>query len=197
MWAGADGSEQAPVNGGESGSDWDGLPALEQSGSDDPSKYLAWGADSPWGEYLSGSTESGESDHDSLSPSHLSPEHAGSGWESDRTGSTLGSGSDDERARGVVNDVVAPAFRAAAAQGGWEYVEMHDTEWSVVRCGVHSPGAFERDPTLAFRIAEFDAYQPLVVLRAKAEGAAAQPTSRIVRLDDIDADTIERFLDEA
>ena len=102
-----------------------------------------------------------------------------------------------ERARGVVNDVVAPAFRAAAAQGGWEYVEMHDTEWSVVRCGVHSPGAFERDPTLAFRIAEFDAYQPLVVLRAKAEGAAAQPTSRIVRLDDIDADTIERFLDEA
>ena len=113
MWAGANGSEQGPVNGGESGADWS-LPALEQSGSDDPSKYLAWGADSPWGEYLSGSTESGESDHDSLSPSHLSPEHAGSGWESDRTGSTLGSGSDDERARGVVDDAPAAAAPPAA-----------------------------------------------------------------------------------
>ena len=117
MWAGASGSDQGPANGargggGVSGADWDGLPALEQSGSDDPSKYLAWGADSPWSEYLSGSTESGESDHDSLSPSHLSPEHAGSGWESDRTGSTIGSGSDDERARGVVD---APAAAAAAA----------------------------------------------------------------------------------
>ncbi|MES1927805.1 hypothetical protein SADO_01075 [Salinisphaera dokdonensis CL-ES53] len=101
-----------------------------------------------------------------------------------------------ERARGVVNDVVAPAFRAAAEQGDWQYVEDHETEWSVVRCGVHTPGDFDGDPTLGFRLAEFDAYQPLVVLRAKAHGAAAQPTSRIVRVEDIDADTIKRFLDE-
>jgi hypothetical protein len=101
-----------------------------------------------------------------------------------------------ERARGIVSDVVAPAFRAAAEQGDWQYVEEHDTEWAVVRCGVHSPGDFERDPALAFRIAEFDAYQPLVVLRTKAGGAAARPSSRIVRLDDIDADTVKRFIDE-
>ena len=48
-----------------------------------------------------------------------------------------------------------------------------------MRCGVHTPGDVERDPTVAFRIAEFDAYQPLVILRRKAEGAAAQPSAEI------------------
>lgn len=102
------------------------------------------------------------------------------------------------RARGVVDETVAPVFKAAAEQReGWHYLEDHDTEWAIVRCGIHSPGDVERDPTVAFFIAEFDAYQPLVILRAKAEGAAAQPRAEIVRLDDLDGDTVERFLADA
>ena len=50
---------------------------------------------------------------------------------------------------------------------------------------------------MAFFVAEFDAYQPLVVLRRKASGAGALPHSRTVGLDALDADTVEAFLKDA
>lgn len=101
-----------------------------------------------------------------------------------------------EHARRVVKDIAAPVFKAAAETRGWAYREQHDTEWSVVRCGVHGPGELDRDPSVAFFLAEFDAYQPLVVLRHKPEGAAAQPHSRTVALKDLDTATLESFLAE-
>jgi hypothetical protein len=96
-----------------------------------------------------------------------------------------------------VKSLVEPAFREAAEADGWEYFEQSHTEWSVVRCGIHSPGEVGRDPSVAFRIAEFDAYQPLVILRRKAEGAAAQPSAEIVKLDKLDAATLDRFLTDS
>lgn len=99
-----------------------------------------------------------------------------------------------EQAQIVVDETAAPLFKAAAQTRGWEYREQHDTEWSVVRCGIHGPGELDRDPSVAFFIAEFDAYQPLVVLRRKREGAAAQPSSRTVALKDLDKSTLEAFL---
>ncbi|GAB3682577.1 hypothetical protein [Salinisphaera aquimarina] len=102
-----------------------------------------------------------------------------------------------ERARAAVRDVAAPVFEQAAAQGDWQYREEHDTEWSVVRCGIHGPGELDRDPTVAFYMAEFDAYQPLVVLRHKARGAAEQPSSRIVSLDELNQALLEAFIQDA
>ena len=99
-----------------------------------------------------------------------------------------------EQAQIVVDETAGPLFKAAAQTRGWEYREQHDTEWSVVRCGIHGPGELDRDPSVAFFIAEFDAYQPLVVLRHKGEGAAAQPSSRTVALKDLDKSTLEAFL---
>tara|TARA_Y100001968_G_scaffold314461_1_gene339845 strand:- start:817 stop:1218 length:402 start_codon:yes stop_codon:yes gene_type:complete len=100
----------------------------------------------------------------------------------------------EKQVRETLESLVAPAFRKAAEADGWEYFEQAHTEWSVVRCGIHGPGDVERDPTVAFRIAEFDAYQPLVILRRKPEGAAAQASSEIVKLDKLDAETLQRFL---
>lgn len=99
-----------------------------------------------------------------------------------------------EQAQRVVDEIAAPVFKAAAEKNGWEYREQHDTEWSVVRCGIHGPGELERDPSIAFFLAEFDAYQPLVVLRHKREGAAAQAHSRTVALKNLDKTTLEAFL---
>ena len=103
----------------------------------------------------------------------------------------------EKQARETVKSLVEPAFREAAEADGWEYFEQSHTEWSVVRCGIHSPGEVERDPSVAFRVAEFDAYQPLVILRRKAEGAAAQPSAEIVKLDKLDAATLDRFLTDS
>ncbi|MES1926890.1 hypothetical protein [Salinisphaera sp. T31B1] len=100
------------------------------------------------------------------------------------------------RAQAVVEQVAAPVFEAAAEARGWVYREVHNTEWSVVCCGIHAPGEVERDPTVAFCMAEFDAYQPLVVLRRKADGAAAEPVSRIVMLGDLDEAALKTFLAE-
>lgn len=101
-----------------------------------------------------------------------------------------------ERAQRVLEEVVRPAFERASKGCDWQYREDHDTEWSLVRCGLYGPGNAERDPNVAFYVAEFDAYQPLVVLRRKAPGAAALPVSRTVGLDALDSDTIEAFLDD-
>ena len=101
-----------------------------------------------------------------------------------------------ERAQRVLEEVVRPAFERASKGCGWLYREDHDTEWSLARCGIYGPGNAERDPNVAFYVVEFDAYQPLVVLRRKAPGAAALPVSRTVGLDALDSDTIEAFLDD-
>ena len=102
-----------------------------------------------------------------------------------------------ERARAVLTECVEPAFRAAADRGDWTYREDVETEWSVARCGIYGPGDATRGPRVAFFVAEFDAYQPLVVLRRKASGAGALPHSRTVGLDALDADTVEAFLKDA
>lgn len=100
-----------------------------------------------------------------------------------------------EQARAKVASTVAPILQQAAGRmGGREYREDHETEWSVVRCGLYAPGEVERDPTVAFHEVEFDAYQPLVILRRKAAGAGALPQACTLRLADLDAEALEAFL---
>ena len=101
-----------------------------------------------------------------------------------------------ERAQQCVAELVAPALRKAGTDeyADREYREDHDTEWSVVRCGLYAPGEAERDPTVAFHSVEFDAYQPLVILRRKADGAGRRAESHTLRLEKLDADALADFL---
>ncbi|MDA3920006.1 MAG: hypothetical protein PF501_04895 [Salinisphaera sp.] len=101
------------------------------------------------------------------------------------------------RAWTIIESLVAPAFqKAGEAMGRREYREAGDTEWTVARCGLYAPGSVEQDPTVAFHEAEFDAYQPLVVLRRKAAGAGARVETQTVRIEKLDAAVLESFLKE-
>lgn len=100
-----------------------------------------------------------------------------------------------ERAWQVIESLVAPTFQKAAEHmGRREYREAGDTEWTVARCGLYAPGSVEQDPTVAFHEAEFDAYQPLVVLRHKADGAGARVETQTLRIARLDASVLESFL---
>ncbi len=101
------------------------------------------------------------------------------------------------RAEQIAAEIVVPAFEKAAETGDWRYEEASETEWAVVCCGIHGPQDAPRDPTAAFIVAEFDAYQPMVILRRKAAGAGAAPHSQSVALDDLDRATVEAFIADA
>ena len=102
-----------------------------------------------------------------------------------------------DRAWALIEQTVAPAFQAAAERiGEREFRMAGDTEWGVASCGIYGIGAVEQDPRVAFHEAEFDAYQPLVILRRKAEGAGAPVESRTVHVDNLDGETLDAFLAE-
>mgnify|MGYP004174292207 FL=1 len=102
-----------------------------------------------------------------------------------------------DRAWALIEQTVAPAFQAAAERiGEREFRMAGDTEWGVASCGIYGIGAVEQDPRVAFHEAEFDAYQPLVILRRKADGAGAPVESRTVHVDNLDAETLDAFLAE-
>ncbi|HET7313620.1 hypothetical protein [Salinisphaera sp.] len=102
-----------------------------------------------------------------------------------------------DRAWSVIDAWVARAFQDAAERIGREYRVGGDNEYAVVRCGIYAPGAVEHDPRVAFHEAEFDAYQPLVVLRRKADGAGAPVETRTLRVSALDQATLSKFLDES
>lgn len=100
-----------------------------------------------------------------------------------------------EHAWELIEELVAPTLQATAqAMGGREYRQAGDGEWTVARCGIYAPGSVEQDPTVAFHEVEFEAYQPLVVLRRKARGAGATVESRTLRVDKLDSAALESFL---
>ncbi|WP_123658064.1 hypothetical protein [Salinisphaera japonica] len=102
-----------------------------------------------------------------------------------------------DRAWALIEQTVAPTFQAAAERiGEREFRMAGDTEWGVASCGIYGIGAVEQDPRVAFHEAEFDAYQPLVILRRKAEGAGAPVESRTVHVDNLDGETLDAFLAE-
>ncbi len=101
------------------------------------------------------------------------------------------------RAEEIAAEIVVPAFRKAAETDDWRYEEAHETEWAVVRCGIYGPEEAPRDPAAAFISAEFDAYQPMVVLQRKAAGAGAAPHSQSLVLDDLDSAAVEAFIADA
>ncbi|WP_145961356.1 hypothetical protein [Salinisphaera sp. LB1] len=100
-----------------------------------------------------------------------------------------------EQAWSAIDDWVAAAFQAAGERiGRREFRVAGDSEYAVARCGIYAPGAVEHDPRVAFHEAEFDAYQPLVVLRRKADGAGAPVESRTLRVSALDEATLNEFL---
>lgn len=100
-----------------------------------------------------------------------------------------------ERAWQLIEQQLAPVLQnAAQTLGDREYREAGDSEWTVARCGIYGRGSVEQDPTVAFHEAEFDAYQPLVVLRRKAHGAGASVESLTLRVDKLDSAALESFL---
>lgn len=100
-----------------------------------------------------------------------------------------------DQAWSAIDDWVAQAFQKAGARiGRREFRVAGDSEYAVARCGIYAPGAVEHDPRVAFHEAEFDAYQPLVVLRRKAEGAGAPVESRTLRVSALDEATLSGFL---
>lgn len=101
------------------------------------------------------------------------------------------------RAEEAAQQIVVPAFKQAAEAREWRYEEAHETEWAVLRCEIRGPGDAPRDPTAAFVSAEFDAYQPMVILRRKAAGAGQMPHAQTVMLSDLDAAAVEAFVAEA
>ncbi|WP_348760234.1 hypothetical protein [uncultured Salinisphaera sp.] len=103
-----------------------------------------------------------------------------------------------DRAWALIEQTIAPAFQAAAERiGEREFRMAGDTEWAVARCGIYGIGDVESDPRVAFHEAEFDAYQPLIILRRKADGAGAPVESRTVHIDNLDEDTLGEFLSAA
>lgn len=102
-----------------------------------------------------------------------------------------------DRAWRLMEQAFVPAFQAAAERlGDREFRMAGDSEWAVARCGIYGPGSVEHDPRVAFHEAEFDAYQPLVVLRRKPDGAGARVESRTLHIDRVEPDMIEAFLAE-
>jgi len=100
-----------------------------------------------------------------------------------------------DRAIQAIESLVAPALqKAAESMGDREYREAGDSEWTVARCGIYAPGSVEQDPTVAFHEAEFDAYQPLVVLRRKAHGAGSAVEARTLRIEKLDESVLASFL---
>ncbi|RJS92701.1 hypothetical protein [Salinisphaera sp. Q1T1-3] len=100
-----------------------------------------------------------------------------------------------DRAWALIEASLAPAFQAAAARlGAREYRVAGDSELAVAKCGIYAPGAVEHDPRVAFHEAEFDAYQPLVILRRKADGAGQPVHATTLHIERLDAEAIETFL---
>ncbi|MGB7758119.1 MAG: hypothetical protein WBL23_18860 [Salinisphaera sp.] len=100
-----------------------------------------------------------------------------------------------DQAWSAIEGWVAQAFQAAGERiGRREFRVAGDSEYAVARCGIYAPGAVEHDPRVAFHEAEFDAYQPLVVLRRKADGAGAPVESRTLRVSALDETALNDFL---
>ncbi|KEZ76996.1 hypothetical protein [Salinisphaera hydrothermalis] len=100
-----------------------------------------------------------------------------------------------EQAWSMIDGWVAEVFQSAAERiGRREFRVAGDSEYAVARCGIYAPGAVEHDPRVAFHEAEFDGYQPLVVLRRKAEGAGAPVQTRTLRVSALDEAALTEFL---
>lgn len=100
-----------------------------------------------------------------------------------------------EAAWAAIEEWVGPAFQEAGERiGNREYRIAGDSDLAVASCGIYAPGAVEHDPRVAFHEAEFDAYQPMVVLRRKADGAGAEVESRTMRIASLDRATLDEFL---
>lgn len=100
-----------------------------------------------------------------------------------------------EQAWSMIDGWVAEVFQSAAERiGRREFRVAGDNDYAVASCGIYAPGAVEHDPRVAFHEAEFDAYQPLVVLRRKADGAGAPVQTRTLRVSALDEATLTEFL---
>lgn len=100
-----------------------------------------------------------------------------------------------ERVWALLENTVMPVFQAAAERlGNREFRMAGDSEWALARCGIYAPGDVEQDPRVAFHEAEFDAYQPLVILRRKADGAGAPVQAKTLHLDRLDDTVLAEFL---
>lgn len=101
-----------------------------------------------------------------------------------------------EQAWAAIEGWLGQAFQQAAERiGRREYRVAGDSDYAVARCGIYAPGAVEHDPRVAFHEAEFDAYQPLVILRRKADGAGAPVQTRTLRVAALDEAVLAEFLD--